>query len=57
MRVMTNEVAMANKDRREKLVKKPKKDAKSKTILREETPTATVQVIKKKRKESTADDD
>ena len=48
---------MANKDRREKLVKKPKKDAKSKTILREETPTATVQVIKKKRKESTADDD
>ena len=41
---------MKSRDRGEKMVKKPKKDAKSKT-MKEEAPPMVVEVVRKKRKE------
>jgi hypothetical protein len=46
---------MGNKDRAPKMVKKPKKDAKVKAITSQEPLPVTVEVIRKKRKEQTAD--
>lgn len=46
---------MGNKDRAPKMVKKPKKDQKIKAVTREEAVPVTVEVVKRKRKERTAD--
>lgn len=46
---------MANKNRPARMEKKPKKDAKSKEVTREEPVPMTVEVVRRKRKESSSD--
>ncbi len=46
---------MGNKDRAPKMQKKPKKDAKAKIVTREEPVSMTVELVKRKRKETLAD--
>lgn len=48
---------MANKNRQGRMEKKPKKDAKTKVVTREEPVQMTVEVVKRKRKETTPDND
>ncbi len=48
---------MANKNRPARMEKKPKKDAKVKEVSHEEAIPMTVEVVKKKRKERSSDDD
>ena len=48
---------MGNKDRSPKMVKKPKKDLKIKAVTREESLPVAVEVVKRKRKERSADDE
>ncbi len=49
---------MGNKDRPARMQKKPKKDAKLKSITtREESPAMAVEVIKRKRKERLPDEE
>lgn len=42
---------MGNRNRPSRMERKPKKDAKVKTIVREESPPMVVEVVKRKRKE------
>jgi hypothetical protein len=46
---------MANKNRPARMEKKPKKDAKLKEVTREEPIPMTVEIVRKKRKESSSD--
>ncbi|HLH74411.1 MAG TPA: hypothetical protein VKX96_14070 [Chloroflexota bacterium] len=48
---------MANKNRPARMQKKPKKDAKLKTVSTEEAVPMTVEVIKRKRKERLPEDE
>lgn len=48
---------MPSKDRPAREQKKPKKDAKTKIVTREEPLPMTVEVVKRKRKERTSDED
>lgn len=48
---------MAGKDRPAREQKKPKKDAKTKIVVREEVVPVAVEVVKRKRKERSPDDD
>ncbi len=45
---------MGNKDRAQKMVKKPKKDQKIKAVTKEEAIPVNVEVVKRKRKEQVA---
>jgi len=48
---------VANKNRPARMQKKPKKDAKQKTISTEEVIPVSVEVVKRKRKERLPDDE
>lgn len=48
---------MANKNRPARMEKKPKKDAKAKVVTREEPVQMTVEVVKRKRKDPTSDNE
>lgn len=48
---------MGNRNRPSRMERKPKKDAKVKTIVHEEPPPMVVEVVKRKRKEQRPDDE